>query len=289
MHFKIPLLLSAILLSVILCGLWVTGAFSLLRPNHTARVSIHTNENAEQAPLRPIGSQPDSQFSVQPFETASARSNVKQKQNTPAPHQLYKKHVAGALAGNPDSQLVLARVLDFCAGAPHSRRQVREAMDYGHEPRIIEMLNVQYEQCRELLIAVPDARGKSEQWYLAARDSGHPIIQAHRKVRSAGEKREFIKKALEGEYEEALLYGEIFFQASAFYANYEQYKDPVLAEAWFLLYCENTLDCDLADYLYNLRMKVPPYQYEEIQSTAKVLRQNVKSHNIEALGFSSGD
>ena len=175
--------------------------------------------------------------------------------NTPNPHALYQQYLADATSGDAESQYILYKALDMCAGV--AGPEDIERLGYSNvDPEVMAQVVDRHERCKDLTAEVHDIREAQRKWYAQALEAGYPLARLRKAVlRTTPEKiaEELVLQALQDTYSEPMLYGDLYSLIGAFYANSNPHDNIFRREAWEVLHCSAMLQCNSSQYFEDLR------------------------------------
>lgn len=280
----------------------LVGAFVAVALGLYIAIDRHAENNADESDraqafgeveaARPvIANGADDSGNAESFPPHSARSLTSREAARPSasefrPSELYAKYLAGARGGDPDAQIVLVAVLAECRTSVKSASALERVKQEGMPPDVVEVATARYLRCKSLRDAVPDLDSEYETWESAARENKHPLLLVGQRNVPIDEKRRLLRTAISEEYPERFLYGKAYLEAAAYFREYAEKRDLFREEAWLLIYCDVSPNCDgqkEREFLRN--SKYQQYQFDEIQSVEKSILESMKQHDWDALGF----
>ena len=230
--------------------------------------------------------QPATAGSGAPVELVAAHRTPATDSDTFLPGRLYDKYKDEANSGDLHAQYVLMTALEACLRGPRTAEKLAELKGSGLAEEALQASEARFQRCKPLYEAVPQIEKEYNQRYEALRSSQHPLIQVKRRQLPLSEKRRLVLNAVSQRYPEPYLYADAYLEAAMLYREYPETLDVPREEAWLLLYCEASLNCDGPKEREYLRtVKYHAHEYTEIISHYTEISAAIRRQDWAALGL----
>lgn len=202
------------------------------------------------------------------------------------PREMYEKYVDLANAGDLNAKFVLFTVYEQCRNLKDPERFIDTVRRSSLPQELVDREIARAERCAPLLKLLPDPDAASIALYEEIRQSRHPLLLVQTGSLPAEEKKDRLMAAILADYPEPHLYARAFLEAATYHTLYPEHANLVRHEAWMLLHCEASLDCNVHERRRELSTtKVAEHEYGEILLTEKKIREAILRRDPMALGF----
>ncbi len=201
------------------------------------------------------------------------------------PAEVYEAYAYAVLEGDLDAMAIQASVLRFCrdtaiSGYPEAIK------DSSLSEREKESELLRFERCRPLVELVGDIEAAYSRLRRSLYESEHPLILVAQGGVDADTKRLRLLAVLMNDYSEPQVYERTFMEAANYHLAYAQHRNELRREAWTILSCEASWNCDSSEYRQNIRTKFyQDHLYEQILEIEDQIRTAIREKNSEGLGF----
>lgn len=249
------------------------------------------NTDAETAP-EVITSQPRPSSNPAETPTNSAPSDIEEQELLPTaepfvPYAMYSEYFDDAEAGDAASQFIIYTALDACKGMSMTS-DIERLRRAGTSAELMDRIVARHHRCKDLHAEVPDLRQSYRQWLDRAVEGNDPVarlLKASWRNRLDEETKLIIRDALFSEYREPYLAGIVYFEIVALYANTAPYENVFRREAWGLMSCNSTYECDNNFALEDLKQRYHQHDYDEILRIVSTFEKHIRNQEWDDLGF----
>ncbi len=216
---------------------------------------------------------------------AAAESDAFRKRRKEEPLAAYLSHIELAKAGNARSQYRVAQALQECRGWAISVERLDELIQaLSMSEAQIGSAKRRHERCKEFPSLVSDMDAEITKWLHLAAEGGDPLAKSYESLLSfsnhdVDELRSNVRAALSTGEPEA------YSHVVSYYANVTPNDNAELYEAWLLVSCETSIDCDVTQERDRIEQQYRLHERLQIDTFESDIRKKLLAKAWDQLGF----
>lgn len=234
---------------------------------------------------RPVRTTVDPESDLPDGVITAVNSDTIRKRRKEKPLAVYLSHIEFAKAGNARSQYRVAQALQECRASAISAERLDELIQaLSMSEAQIGSAKRRHERCKEFPALVSDMDAEITRWLHLAAEGGDPLAKSYESLLSfsnhdVDELRSNVRAALSTGEPEA------YSHVVSYYANVTPNDNAELYEAWVLVSCEASIDCDVAQERDRIEQQYRLHERLQIDTFESDIRKKLLAKAWDQLGF----